>query len=475
MKPLQVVLIYVLIALLAVGVAGGFASSGIVENDPDRNIHIPEETLIEMEAQLAYNDDDLYWRFSWDADEDSSIHHDYFVYEDGEWNRERVDIMDEDRSVNYMEDRFAMFLDDGSVDFFEQYGGFITATSQMRYMLSMIDGDELEELDEATGRDYVRKYLPDTRRDPSDWSSIKSEEELERLIDAGYFLDFWHWKAHRSNPIGLVEDNMVLDDRIGDDGNLNDTNWDDEQDQPMYMFNPDVKGQYAMEHDKVINREYTTEDIYYLSESTWMPYDPDHEWQEGDVIPRRLLNEGAHDESIGDIKSNGVLADGRWTLDLQRAMDTGNRDDKAIHDQGTYDVAFSVHKSIASRFHYTSFPYKIGFDRPADIEAHHFTGDAPPWDEVETHTIKMFYPGKISWDHATDEEQHAGAEEVNARMDLREFHTEEEFSYYGVESEFRDEILNQWTLTLGAVSIFVILFSIGAIRAADKTGRRDDE
>lgn len=459
-------IIYFLIAALAIGLTGGFMSTGIVKNDPERNINIPVETLIEVEAQLAFNDTDVYWRFSWDADENSSIHHDYFVFEDGKWVRERVDIMNEDKSINYMEDRFAMLLDDGKVDFFEQYGGFITATSQMRYMLNMPEGEEAKRLREITGADYVRKYLPDTRTDPSDWSTLKSEEELEKLMDAGYFLDFWHWKAHRSNPIGIAEGNTILDNRRGDDGNINDTNWDSDLNQPKFMFNPDLTGQYAMQHDKIINREYTTEDNYYLTQSNSVAYDPDHEWQDGDVLPRRFLDEGAHEQSIGAIKSNGVLAEGRWNLDLQRAMNTGNRDDKAMFDQGTYNVAFSVHKSTSSRFHYTSFPYKIGFNRPADIEAYYFTSDTPPWDEVETHIIKMFYPGKISWDHAIDEEQHAGAKEVNARMDLRKFHTEEEFSYYGVESEFRDEILKQWSLTLAAVSIFVILFSIGVIRLA---------
>lgn len=465
----NVFIIYILIAVLAIGISGGFASSGIVQDDPENNIILPEERLIDVDLKLAYNDDDVFWRFVWDAGDDSSIHHDYSVFRNGEWQSH--DTSPQDKESRLMEDRFSIFLDDGSVEYFEQYGGFITATKDMRYMTSMADPEEAEKY---VGRDYLRKFLPESRYDKDDWRTMKSEEDLEELVDSGYFLDFWHWKAHRSNPIGYVDDNWILDNRNSDDGDFGEDNWDEDLNQPLYMFDPDKTGQYAMDWDKVANREYTTEDYYYLHEDHMVEYDPDHEWEEGDVLPNVIVSmeEGS---SRSDIFAQGILQDGKWHLDMQRAMDTGNdRDDKALKDQGKYTVAFAYHRNTSSRYHLTSFPYSIGFDREADIEATKFTGETPPWDEIEAKTVQLFFPGQITWDHAIDEDSHAGAESVKGKIPLKEFHTEEEFSYYGIESEFRSDILSQWMKTMGGVSLFVVLFSFGVIKSAANRKRSDN-
>ncbi|WP_048601586.1 ethylbenzene dehydrogenase-related protein [Rubeoparvulum massiliense] len=464
----KVFFIYFLVAVLAIGISGGFASTGIVKDDPERKITIPDERLIELKAKLAYNGEDVFWRFEWDAGEDSSIHQSYLVYRDGKWQKHKTNNQDENR---FMEDRFAMMLDDGSVEFFEQYGGFITATSDMNNMLNPANPEETKEL---LGKDYVRKFLPETRYDKNDWRTVKSKEDLDKLVDAGYFLDLWHWKAHRSNPIGYVDDNWVREDRKNDEGKAGSSNWDEELEQPKYMFDPNKTNQYAMEWDKVINRHYTTEDYYYLAEDIMVEYDPQHEWKEGDVLPELIVSpiEGGR----ADIFAQGVLLDGKWHLDMQRAMDTGKpREDKIIRDQGKYTVAFAIHRNSSSRYHLTSFPFTIGFNRDAEIEATYFEGKLPPWDQIEWTTIKLFYPGQITWDHAMNPEAHAGGDYVQNKIPLKDFHTEDEFSYYGVESEFRSEILNQWLLTMGAVSLFVILFSFGVVRAAANVERSEEE
>mgnify|MGYP003893912613 CR=1 FL=1 len=57
----------------------------------------------------------------------------------------------------------------------------------------------------------VGKHLPETRLDINDWASVVPEETLAALRKAGYFLDLWHWRAHRSNPIGASDDQFVFD------------------------------------------------------------------------------------------------------------------------------------------------------------------------------------------------------------------------------------------------------------------------
>ena len=44
----------------------------------------------------------------------------------------------------------------------------------------------------------VRKYLPVSRTDPTDWRTIKSPEELARIKAEGGFVDLIQWRAHRS-------------------------------------------------------------------------------------------------------------------------------------------------------------------------------------------------------------------------------------------------------------------------------------
>ena len=64
----------------------------------------------------------------------------------------------------------------------------------------------------------MRKYLPDTRTDPSDWKSGKTLDEIARLKADGKFLDLIQWRAHRSYPVGMADDGYVLEFRNGDAG-----------------------------------------------------------------------------------------------------------------------------------------------------------------------------------------------------------------------------------------------------------------
>lgn len=459
MRKSTILIVYLSIAFLVVFFGFFFGSTGIVRDDLSRNIIIPDKVLTEIKVKVAYNDEDVFWRLEWPS-EKGSFYHDYLVYENGQWVRHGRSVPGPEPEGIY-EDRFSMFVDDGSVENFAQYGGFITINQHMRFMTNMADPDEAKK---HLGIDEVRKYLPETRNIPTDWKTIKSKDELQSLIDSGYFLDFWHWRAHRSNPIGYAEDTFVLNDRIADEGSMFSTNWDDKTKTPKFMFDPAKTGFHALEWEKIINREYTQNDIYYLSSEFMAEFDPSHAWQDGDVIPRRLL--GPPEGSRSDIFSRGTWEDGFWKLDLKRAMDTGNyRDDKMFFDNGKYNIAMAVHKnSTGTRWHYVSFPHTLGFGREAEIQAKKFTGESAPWDEIEWTTFKLFYPGQISWDHVVNKNAHPGAEKVKAGIPVKHFHSEEEFAYYGIESEFRKEITVQWIWTTLVLSFFLSAFIYGLTR-----------
>ena len=111
-----------------------------------------------------------------------------------------------------------MLVDDGSVPEFARYGGYIAIGDRMRFFTNEAKAAEVRAhpyLGAKRNQTEVRKYLPATRKDINDWASVVPEQELAALRKGGYFLDLWHWRAHRSNPIGASDDEYVFDVRGG--------------------------------------------------------------------------------------------------------------------------------------------------------------------------------------------------------------------------------------------------------------------
>ncbi len=421
-----------------------------------------EELFLDLDVQAAYNDEDVFFRFGWDTDS-PSINHDFLVYEGGEWVRYGGE--PDGSGLPMDEDRVTFLLDDGSVDGFEQYGGFMTVFSFTRAM-GPEDQDEGEvEAVFGEGTDDLRKMLPDTMEDQTDWRTRRSDEELGELQGAGYFLDLWHWRGHRSNPIGFSDSQYVLDHRISDDGDgVHSTNFDDDTETPEFMFDPDATGQYAMDWDRVLALEYTQDDPYFLSPENSVPFDPDHDWQEGDAIPRRFLSEP--DGARGEIFAQGIATDDRWQVELQRALDTGaDGEQKVLEEFGRYDLAPAVHSGFTgNRWHFIGMPMSLGLGRDADIEAQRFDGDQPDWDAIEPVTTTLFYPGVIAWDYLSDPDAHAGAGAMQGGTPFSVAHDIEDMAYYALESEFRPEIISQWVWTGLVWILFIVAASIAVIR-----------
>jgi hypothetical protein len=307
----------------------------------------------------------------------------------------------------------------------------------------------------------VGKHLPETRQDINDWKSVVPEDQLAALRKAGYFLDLWHWRAHRSNPIDASDDQVVFDARYGDGGRGPFTgNWDAQKQQPQFMFDPQKTNRRALSWDDLVNRKLGFDDVYYLTEDTAAPFDAAHAWKEGDTIPRRLLRRGAG--SRFDIKVVGKARwkDGYWDVTLRRAMDTGSpADDKIMVDKRVYNVAFAVHRNaLGSRWHNVSLPVTLGLGRDAELKAVRFDGDQPDWKQP-WYTVTLFYPGQVNWGHLNGT-KHAGAENIKKGVPVKYRHSEIQLAHYGVEREFADAIRNQWLLTLLAGVLLIAGFGI---------------
>ncbi len=430
-----------------------------------KNFSIPRQLTTELKVKVAYDDREVFFLFEWPA-EVGSIYHDYIHFEDGKWVKTKGSTPGIHPQKLY-EDRVSFLLDDGSVQYFDTAGGFVTVHEEMRFLSNQAPKEEVQNhpyLGKKRKKSDVRKYISETRKE-GDWRDVIQEADLEAMRESGVFLDLWMWRSHRSNPLGYVDDMWVMDFRNGDQGKSSyANNWDAKTKQPKFMYDPDKVGFTALRWDDVINHKLGQNDIYYLSTEMAKPFDPSHEWKEGDTIPRRLLR--VPEGSRGDIKGRGVWRDGKWRVEMTRLLDTKNPDDKALKDKRRYTIAFAVHKDYTGgRWHYISLPYKLGMGVEAELLAHKFQGAEPPWESIPWTRVPIFYPGQVTWEFLTSR-GHAGATGLREGRSCADCHTPELLGEYAVEHELRDEIKNRWYLTVagGAILLAGLAFS-GVIMA----------
>jgi hypothetical protein len=460
----QTLLAIVLLLFIAMlGVSWLFHGTGVIRNDVKRNIHIPEKLTMPLQVKAAYNGDKILFRYRWPANA-PHIYHDVVKYEAGKWVR-YGDSVPGPQPQGIYEDRVTMLVDDGSVPDFDRYGAYITIGDGMRFFTKEVKRDDVKAhpyLGKKKGQSEVRKHLPETRSDMNDWKSVLPEEQLAAQRKAGYFLDLWHWRAHRSNPVGKSDDEFVAEGRFGDKGKaVFFDNWDAEKKQPRFMFDPDkTTGRVAMRWDDLTNRKLGFDDLYFMREDETKPYDPVYSWRDGDVLPRRVLRAG--DGSHADISVAGKAQwkDGFWDVTLVRAMDTGSpQDDKIFVDHRAYTVAFAVHRdAMGSRWHYVSLPVSMGLNRQAALRAARFEGPDPQWDQP-WHDVTLFYPGQVNWP-LLNSRKHAGADKIKQGVPVKFRHSELQLAHYGVEMEFNNEITMQWLYTLAAGIALILGFGI---------------
>lgn len=439
--------ILVVAALFAVAMVLALAthSTGVVRNDPARNVWIPDELTMPLTLQVAYNDAEVFFHYRWPASEPHVVS-EVLRYTDGKWQRRTHTPIGSDPD-GIAEDRLAMMLDDGGVPEFQRYGGFITVGANMRDFT-------------GSGQDaaHRRKYLPATRKDPADWYSIVDQATLDDQRKAGYFLDLWSWRAHLSNPLGHGDDQLIAWYRLYDSGDpAFFSNWDNDAGQPRWMFDPARAG---------------SGQAYFLSADAAVPFDPAHQWKEGDVIPGQVLSQPSGSRADIRVLGEGRWADGYWDVTLVRALDTGfPLEDKILRDQGVYSIALSVHRDArASRWHYVSLPLQVGLGRQADLVATRIAGAAPDWSGIDTREVILFYPGQVSWQR-TPSGVHAGSKYIAKGVPVKYRHKETQLAEYAVELEFDRDIRRHWLMSLvgGVLLVASFVFSISLL-----IGRRED-
>lgn len=133
-------------------------------------------------------------------------------------------------------------------------------------------------------------------------------------VEAPFSADVWHWKAGRGNPIGWVDDKT-------------------------HAISQEPLGDGAMEyslggHETVYIARRMDE-----GEQTWVLVDKPKSNQ-GDIVDSYRHREPT--ASLADVRGKGVHNGAGWTLEMNRAFNTGHPDDAVINPASGTRCAIAV-------------------------------------------------------------------------------------------------------------------------------------
>lgn len=318
----------------------------------------------ELRVQAAYDAKNAYLRFQWKTDNPyAGTEHQYLRFDGREWKVWGYPKLDkpvqENKEQGLYEDRMSIMLDDGKVPGFAKQGCWLTCHDGERDMPKQFTKAEVaaNPLLTAVKRSDVRKYLPDTRTDPSDWKTGKPLADINKLKTAGHFVDLIQWRAHRSHPVGMADDGYVLEWRNSDAGrNMFAGNADAKTHQPKFMWDAKKVG-----YKSITVAQLRRGDHFLVREQNAVPFDPNAGWKEGDMIPDYITS---REDAKGSAADNNAIAhwkDGAWTVVLIRPLGLANDDDKTLKEGGVYNIGFAVHDdNITTRGHHVSFEKTLG-------------------------------------------------------------------------------------------------------------------
>jgi hypothetical protein len=334
-----------------------------------------KQGTIQLSVQVAYDDENAYFRFTWRTKNPFPGEAHPFLRFDGEkWEQYGYPKLDkvvrDGVQPGIYEDRLSMLIDDGSVPNFDTHGCWVTCHDGQRDMADRATADEVR-ANPVLGRGGlnkkdVRKYLPSTRIGER-WDRTRSASEIAEIKARGGFLDLMQWRAHRSNAVGMADDFYVLEYRLEDAGKGPfSKNENRETHQPRFMYDERQGGSRSISADQIRKRP-----VALVRERNAFPFDPNVGWSEGDLIPAYVLS---REDTIGSAADNkmarGHWENGRWAVLFTRSLNLAHEDDKTLKHGGVYTFGFAVHDdNITTRGHHVSFPVSVGFGTKADLEA----------------------------------------------------------------------------------------------------------
>jgi len=328
---------------------------------------------VDLKFQAAYDAKNAYLRFQWKTlNAFPGTEHQYLRFDGKEWKTygfPKLDkVVQDGAQPGIYEDRMSIIIDDGKVPGFATQGCWLTCHDGQRDNAKQFTKEELatNPLLTAYKKNDVRKYLPASRNDPSDWRTVKSVEEMNKIKAAGGFVELIQWRAHRSHPVGMADDGYVLEWRNFDAGaNMFGGNADAKTHAPRFMWDEKKVGYKSITADQLRKGDH-----FLIRETNAVPFDPNAGWKEGDMIPDYFLTSEGAKGSAADNKAIASWKDGVWTVVMIRPLGLANDDDKSLKEGGVYNIGFGMHDdNITTRGHHVSFVKTIGFGAKADFQA----------------------------------------------------------------------------------------------------------
>ncbi|MBI4988487.1 MAG: hypothetical protein HZC23_06655 [Rhodocyclales bacterium] len=328
---------------------------------------------VDLSVQAAFDAKNAYLRYQWKTQNPfPGNEHQYLRFDGKEWKVygfPKLDkVVQEGKQPGIYEDRMSIIIDDGKVPGFAKQGCWLTCHDGQRDMPKQFTKEEVaaNALLTAIKKNDVRKYLPDTRTNPSDWKTGKSVEDIAKLKEAGAFVELIQWRAHRSHAVGMADDGYVLEWRLADAGkDMFSGNADSKTHQPKFMWDEKKVGYKSITADQLRKGDH-----FLIREQNAVPFDPNAGWKEGDMIPDYVTS---REDAKGSAADNNAIAnwkDGMWTVVVVRPLGLANSDDKALKAGGVYNVGFAVHDdNITTRGHFVSYVKTLGLGAKADIQA----------------------------------------------------------------------------------------------------------
>ncbi len=315
--------------------------------------------------------------------------------------------------------------------------------------------------EDGLDRNDMRKFIPQSRVGEwweHPWDEPEDPEELDRMLEDGEFLDFFFWRAARSAPMGYGTNHHVLEYRHGNregQDTFGTQDWDP-VDGPEYMFDPDVVEGGAIDRADVVtddaeaNREDMPpvdepEQYALIEDENMVEFDPDVAEWDGAMVPRRPLREPTEAGTVWP--ADGHWEDDTWTVEVRRELDTGYTEDMPVEPGEVYTWSPALHHGASQRWHWVAYPYELGlgtepddeFGADATLVAEEVEGE-PDWDEIDTYTIPLMYPGMVDWTWLTSGE-HPRVDEIrNDEISIWEHHDEapEDFAQRMIDLEERE-------------------------------------
>ena len=328
---------------------------------------------VDLSVQAAYDAKNAYFRFQWKTlNPYPGTEHQYLRFDGKEWKVHgypKLDkIVQEGKEPGIYEDRLTIMVDDGKVPGFARQGCWLTCHDGERDMAKQFTKEEVgaNALLNSIKKSDVRKYLPATRSNPSDWKTGKPLDEIAKIKAAGGFVDLIQWRAHRSHAVGMADDGYVLEFRNSDSGSdMFGSNADAKTHAPKFMWDEKKTGYKSITADDLRKGDH-----FLVREQNAVPFDPNAGWKAGDLIPDYVVS---RENAKGSAADNNAIAgwkDGMWTVVIIRPLGLANDDDKTLKEGGVYNVGFAVHDdNITTRGHHVSFVRTLGFGVKADIQA----------------------------------------------------------------------------------------------------------